>query len=255
MQSSAPLRVLRFALLPATILLTVLTASEQDLAAGRVPPAGFSTDVRATYADGRGKDSARWPVPHPLFAQDLSNADFTPGAWAVDAEGVLAPARETNASHRGDIWTKASYGDFVLNVEFRTRAAGANSGVFLRCSDTANWLHHSIEVQIFQGDTEPVHAVGAIFDVAAPRRVLPLVPGEWNRYTIIARKNLITVILNGEEVNKIDLDEWTQAGLNPDGTKNKFATACKDMARNGRIGLQDHGGSRVEFRHLFIERL
>ncbi len=232
-----------------------LKASKKDLLAGRVAPVGFSTDVRAAYAAGRGKDSARWPLPQPLFAPDLGNADFTPGAWAVDAEGVLAPTRDANAPHRGDIWTKASYGDFVLNVEFRTHAAGANSGVFLRSSDIVNWLQNSIEVQILQGDSDPVHATGAIFDVAAPRRRPNLVPGAWNRCTIIARQNKITVILNDEEVNKIDLDEWTQAGINPDGTKNKFAKAYKDMARTGRIGLQDHGGSRVEFRHLFIESL
>jgi len=255
MKLLSPLRFLSSALLLLVIGLTTLEARVKATTKRRVAPAGFSTDVHQVYANGRGRDSARWPVPQPLFAPDLSNADFTPGAWAVDAEGVLAPTRDPQARSLGDIWTQTSYGDFALNVEFRTGDLGANSGVFLRSDDPVNWLHHSIEVQIFQGDSSPVHATGAIFDVAAPRRILPLIPGEWNRYTIIARKNLITVILNGEEVNKIDLDEWTQAGMNPDGTKNKFAKAYKDMARTGRIGLQDHGGSRVEFRNLFIESL
>ena len=69
-----------------------------------------------------------------------------------------------------------------------------------------------------------------------------------------AKGKSLRVMLNGEVVNKVNLDEWTTAGFNPDGTANKFKTAYKDMARAGRVGLQDHGG-QVEFRNLFIERL
>ena len=231
-----------------------LKASKKDLLAGLVSPDGFSTDVRQVYAEGRGQDSARWPVPEPLFTNDLSNADFTPDAWAFDAQGILTPSRDPAAPHRGDIWTKESYGNFVINLEFRTQER-TNSGVFIRSSVIVNWLNNSIEVQILQGNAAPTQVVGSVFDVAAPARQVPIAPGEWNHYTIIAEDNVITVILNGEEVNNVDLDFWTQSGLNPDGTKNKFNKAYKDMARKGRIGLQDHGGSLIEFRNLFIERL
>ncbi len=215
-------------------------------------PAGFSTDVHAVFAAGRGKDSARWPVPQPLFAHDLSNADFQPGAWAFNAEGVLAPTRTANAKANGDIWTKESYGDFVVSLEFRTQE-NSNSGVFIRTTDIVDWLQNSIEIQIRQGDeAKPVHLVGAVFDVAAPARQVPITPGEWYRYVITAKDNIITVMLNGEQVNKVDLNDWKEAGLNPDGTTNKFKTAYKDMARTGRIGLQDHN-SPIEFRNLLIE--
>lgn len=217
-------------------------------------PPGYSTDVHAVFAPGRGKDSKRWPVPQPLFARDLSNADMQPGAWAFDADGVLAPTRGAGASANGDLWTKASYGDFVVSLEFRTTEK-TNSGVFIRSSDIVNWLQNSIEIQILQGDEDaPVHLVGAVFDVAAPGRQVPLTPGEWYRYVITAKGNTITVVLNGEEVNKVELDQWKTAGRNPDGTANKFKKAYKDMARSGRIGLQDHG-TPIEFRNLFVEPL
>ena len=231
-----------------------LKASKKDLAAGLVVPAGFSGDARQIYANGRGANSARWPMPQPLFATDLSNADINPGSWAFNAEGILSPTRAASGNSVGDLWTKESYGNFVLNLEFRTKEQ-TNSGVFLRSSDIVDWLHNSIEVQVLQGDAGPSHVVGSIFDVAAPKRQVPITPGEWYRYTIIAKDNVITVILNGEEVNKVDLDLWTQAGVNPDGTRNKFIKAYKDMAREGRIGFQDHGGSLIEYRNLFIERL
>ena len=100
----------------------------------------------------------------------------------------------------------------------------------------------------------PVHLVGSIFDVAAPARQVSIKPGEWYRYVITTKGNLITVVLNGEGVNKVNLDLWKDAGRNPDGTANKFTKAYKDMARSGRIGLQDHG-TPIEFRNLFVERL
>jgi hypothetical protein len=37
-----------------------------------------------------------------------------------------------------------------------------------------------------------------------------------------------------------NLDDWKEAGKNPDGTANKFKSALKDMPRSGYVGLQDH---------------
>ena len=62
-----------------------------------------------------------------LFAQDLSNAAFDPGAWIVE-NGV------PSAKDRRTIWTKASYGNFVLDLEFKV-SKDANSGIFLRAGD------------------------------------------------------------------------------------------------------------------------
>lgn len=59
--------------------------------------------------------------------------------------------------------------------------------------------------------------------------------------TITCNDNLITVEMNGERIVTMDLDRWTEPRKNPDGSGNKFRTACKDMARTGYIGFQDHG--------------
>jgi hypothetical protein len=229
-------------------------ASTDDLVRGRVPAAGFSNDAHAVFASSRGKNSARWPEPQPLFAPDLSNAELAyPGAWTMNAEGILAPTPKPGTKP-GDIWTREEYGDFVVSLEFRTQEK-TNSGVFLRSSDIVNWLQNSIEIQILQDqDDKPVHLIGAVYDVAAPTRAVPIVPSQWYRYVITARGSKLSVTLDGEEVTKIDLDQWTQPGLNPDGTANKFTRAYKDMARSGRIGLQYHN-TPIEFRHLLVERI
>lgn len=77
---------------------------------------------------------------------------------------------------------------------------------------------------------------------------------DWNAMKLTANNNLIEVELNGRKVLTMDLDQWTTAGFNPDGTKNKYANPVKDHPRTGLIGLQDHG-TPVWFRNVKIAEL
>ena len=182
-----------------------------------------------------------------LLKNDLSNALFTEGGWIFEND-VLA------SKGNGDIWTKERYGDFILDLEFKCDP-DTNSGVFIRCKSIEEWLHTAIEVQVLQPVIEnEKHNCGAIFDCLAPSKQMIKNPGEWNHYTIIADANKIYVILNGEQVINMDLDLWTEAHKNPDGSQNKFNYAYKDMPREGHIGLQYHG-QPVWYRNLKIKTL
>lgn len=70
---------------------------------------------------------------------------------------------------------------------------------------------------------------------------VPTPAGQWHSMKVKAKDNMIEVWANDRKVLTTDLNAWTQAGWNPRGTKNKYATALKDMPRYGFIGLQDHG--------------
>ena len=85
------------------------------------------------------------------------------------------------------------------------------------------------------------HDTGAIYDLVKPAKNAMKPVGEWNHMVITCDKNLITVELNGEKVNRMDLDEWTEPNKRPDGSAHKFDIAYKDHPRKGYIGLQDHG--------------
>ncbi|HUI65059.1 MAG TPA: family 16 glycoside hydrolase [Bacteroidota bacterium] len=186
---------------------------------------------------------------HDVLADDLSNCIFAPGSWAME-DGVLT------AKGGDDIWTKERYGDFILDLEFKLDKE-TNSGVFLRTGDVKNWLHTAIEVQVLDSygkESVTREDCGAIFDCLAPSVNAVKPPGKWNHYTITCKGSKITVVLNGLRVIDMDLNRWTKAHRNPDGTPNKFNTAYKDMPRVGNIGLQYHGHP-VWYRNVKIRTL
>jgi hypothetical protein len=196
------------------------------------------------------------PAGQPLFAPDLSNADFPVGVWTV-ADGVLT------ASEDQCLWTKKDYASFILDLEFKT-AEGTNSGVIVYCSDPANWIPNSIEVQIADDFAEkwakspPSWHCGAIFGHLPPRKSVVKKPGEWNRMVITCKGPLISVALNGEPVTEMDMKLWTSAQKNPDGTEIPawLSKPLADLPAKGRIGLQGkHAGAPIFFRNIAITEL
>ena len=206
----------------------------------------LQTDVRPSAAVGMGG----WMGL--LNGEDLSGfmnrSGGPPGAGWVLEEGALV--RKGGA---GDIWTKERFGDFVLQLEFLTEG---NSGIFIRTDKPQDNVQTGIEIQVHvpRGDGVPTkHSCGAVYDcLAASEDVVNR--GEWNEVTISAVKNKITVVMNDRKVVDMDLDQWTQPNMNPDGTKNKFRTALKDFKREGHIGFQDHG-SLVRYRNIRVRTM
>lgn len=172
-----------------------------------------------------------------------------PGAWTIE-QGVLARAGG------GDIWTEQAFGDFVLDLDFKISPQG-NSGIFFRTGDVHDCVQTGIELQVLdshgKAEVGP-HDCGAIYDCLAPRVNAVKPAGEWNHVQLACRGPRITAKLNGEPIIDMDLDRWTTAGQNPDGSPNKFKTAYRDMPRSGRIGFQDHGNP-VWYRNVRVQRL
>jgi len=196
----------------------------------------------------------------PLFnGKDLSGWITGPNkTWAVE-DGVITLRREMDGGlHNSDyLWTEQTYGDFILELEFKIPEQ-ANSGVFLRTSDLQDPVYTGIEVQVANSygreGLSRGGTAGAIYDCATPTKNMLKRAGEWNGYRITCRGSRITVELNGQQIVDMDLDHWIQPHRNPDGTTNKFPKALKDFARQGHIGLQDHGRP-VWYRNIRVKRL
>ncbi len=188
----------------------------------------------------------------PLFTADLSNAQYNEAAWKYE-EGVL---QSNDVDHGGDIWTRETYGNFVLDLEFKVPENG-NSGVFIWSNEvgTSEWLHNCIEIQVHDfTDGAYAGSVGSLYNMRPPRTINVKPTGQWNHFTIICDHNKIYVLLNGKLVNDADIDQWTEPGLNPNGTKNKFKHPLGSIKRDGQIGLQYHGNP-IWYRNLKIKEM
>lgn len=189
-------------------------------------------------------DTTEWK---DLFATDLSNT-VDPAGWVFEGKELVAKTHDT-------LWTKDSYGDFILDLEFKV-IAESNSGVFLRSGDIKNVLS-ALEIQVHDSaDGSKYGMVAAIYDAMPPSKSMAKPVGEWNRFTITCKGPLVSVVFNGEEVINANLDNWPEVKKNPDGTPNKFPVALKDFARKGPIGLQGlHGKAQapVWYRNVKIK--
>lgn len=204
-------------------------------------------DIRQCIAWFNRQGAALKPTGwKPVHNETLGNMDFAAGSWALE-DGVLTRKGD------GDIWTKDRYGDFILDVEYKS-VKDTNSGVFLRAQDH-NWLPW-IEVQVESGRATPPnrHSCGGLYDIIAPKVNALRPDGQWNRMTVQALGPYVTVLLNGHQVVDINLDDWKEAHKNPDGSANKFDVAYRDLPREGFLGFQDHGFP-VWYRNLRIKPL
>lgn len=172
-----------------------------------------------------------------------------PAVWTV-RKGELA--RFPQPSY---LWTKESYGDFVLELEFKV-SPGCNSGLFFR-SDPKNPVQGGFELQIMDSHGKANFGnkdCGALYDAkaAAVNAVKPA--GEWNTLRVELKGPHLVAVMNGQKIQDLNLDAWTTPKLNPDGSPNKFEKALKDLPRQGHIGFQDHGHD-VWYRNIRIKVL
>jgi hypothetical protein len=180
----------------------------------------------------------------PLFDGKTLDGWKTTGNWVVEEDGTvtLVPRPGETGWERFDayIMTERTYKDFVLDLEFKIEKEG-NSGVFFRVGDPLLPVSKGIEVQILDtfGLEKPGnHDCGGVIGTAAPSKNMAKPAGEWNRYTITVENNRLTVVLNGEQIIDLKLDE----------------SAMKDRPEVGHIGFQDEA-KRIWYRNVRIKEL
>lgn len=155
---------------------------------------------------------------------------------------------------RGDIMTRASFGDFELELEWKV-SAGGNSGIFYRAVPGLEAIYMAApEMQVLDDaahvdGNQPITSAGAAYGLyPAPRGVVKPA-GEWNLARIIVQGDDVEHWLNGTLVVRYTLgsEEWRERVAG-----SKFADwPLYGKAREGHIGLQDHGDP-VWYRNIRI---
>jgi len=158
----------------------------------------------------------------------------------------------------GDIVTTNQYEDFDLSLDWAI-SPGGNSGIFFHAleGDYPTIYATGPEYQLIDdvGFPEKLgewQKTGANYAMNNPQNVVLKPVGEFNTSRILVKDGHVTHWLNGNKVVEYDLwtDDWKSRVKN-----GKWAEyPGYGLARNGFIGLQDHG-SFIRFRNIKIKDL
>lgn len=180
-------------------------------------------------------------------------ATTLPAGWQFDAAtGIL-----TRAAAADDIVTKAQFGDFELELEWRVGPRG-NSGVFYRAGEgTESIYENAPEMQILDNaghrdGLNPKTSAGSNYALNAPVADVTRPAGEWNRARIVAFGAHVEHWLNGTKVVEYEL--WSDAWKAAVAASKFNEWPTYGLAKRGHIGLQDHGDV-VSFRNIRIREL
>ncbi len=152
-----------------------------------------------------------------------------PGAFRRNADGSITAEGGMGLYYFKDV----QFNDFILELEWKSPSATANSGVFVRfpaAPDPWYVVNTGYEIQI-DDSRDPLHRTGSIFGMAASSHVPSKPLGEWNQFRIEVMGQRYVVYLNGERINDF--------------------TGDRGLA--GMVGLQNHDdNSAVSFRNIRV---
>jgi hypothetical protein len=189
-----------------------------------------------------GKDLSGWDVQHGKLSAWKANGDLLS---CVGSGG-------------GWLRTAKVYSDFVLRLQYRIPKDG-NSGVGLRFPPVGDPAHEGMEIQILDDNAEvyqkmhlvPAQHTGGIYYQAPAKQGVAKPPGEWNSYEITCVGPHVKVVLNGQVVNDVLIDQYKKGA---GGHK-----ALAERPQVGYVGLQSHesGGKfePIDFRDIEIKDL
>jgi len=177
-------------------------------------------------------------VVEPGFVSLFNGTDLT--GWQGDTTHNIVKDSMIVAQ-KGNLFTQKAYANFVLKFQFKL-TPGANNGIAIRWPGKGNPAHAGYELQVLENTAEKYANLkayqyhGSIYGISPAKRGFLKPVGEWNEETIIAKGDVISVILNGETiVDAVDV-------------------SAHKRPEQGYIGFCGHGDI-VMYRNLRIKEL
>ena len=187
-----------------------------------------------------------------------------PKNWVIEEQAMkvfTGEGKKPGSGAKGDIlYGEKKYKNFELSIDWKASKM-ANSGIFFNVREVPGKPIYfaAPEIQVLDNvdatdNKVASHLAGSLYDMIAadPSTVNPA--GTWNTIVILVNDGKVTHTQNGVKVVEYEL--WTPAWdelVNNSKFKN-FPGFQEGIAKEGFIGLQDHGYP-VWFRNIKIREL
>lgn len=168
-----------------------------------------------------------------------------PQTPVVPAQGWTVQNGALHCVSSDFLWlrTEREYANFVLKLDFKLPAGGANTAVYLRNSANKTGLD-GFHVQLVPDDPKwkPTWRAGGIWNVVEPKVAAMRPLGEWNHVEIQCDGAKVRVLLNDQVTVDLDVNDYPE---------------LKGCPRSGFIGLANFEGEGkgVAFRNIRIKEL
>lgn len=183
----------------------------------------------------------------PVASVALFNGRNLDG-WVIENNALFSVQEGLMVVNKGVGWlrSKDTFGDMILDMDFRFLEEGANSGIFVRTGPTSHqddngWPDNGYQVQCMDNIAK-MPALGTMIPYGAPpfthssnlealhRAYRPT--REWNHFQITCRGETLTVKLN-----------------------NALVTTAQEIKNHrGHVGIQaEHG--HLEFKNIRLQQL
>jgi len=192
------------------------------------------------------------------------NGTAMPANWKIDNNTMqvfTGAGKKPGQGSNGDIlFQNKKYKNFELSVDFMAGTAG-NSGIFYYVREVPGEpiYYAAPEVQVLDNKDASdnkiaSHLAGSLYDLIAcdPKTVNPAM--SWNTVVIKIKNGHATHVMNGTKVVEYTLwtPEWD--AMVAKSKFKHFKGWSEGVAKEGYIGLQDHGYS-IWFRNIKIREL
>jgi len=189
------------------------------------------------------------------------NGTAMPQNWIIE-DGAMkvftAEGKKPGQGSNGDIvFGDKKFKNFELSIDWKAGKMG-NSGIFYNVREVPGQAiyYAAPEVQVLDNvdaidNKIASHLAGSLYDMIAadPKTVHPA--GEWNTIVILIKNGKVAHTQNGVKVLEYEL--WTPAwdALVANSKFKTFPGFTEGIAKEGYIGLQDHGYP-IWFRNIKI---